>query len=322
MVDVVVSSDNLVVVGGPTAIDVSVDVGTQGQRGSFIFTGQGKPSTLSLQSIQANDLFINLSQSDDEYLYLYQYGSVNGVMSWSKLLRLVPNTVLVNPVISFIGGEAHTILSPDGVVLYIIKGLLFPLSSVFSDGVVNISAQDINIQYNIHSDKPISSALNVIEVGNSFNLDIYDPLSMTYSNQDLDISFMALRANLSATELNLIGSDLVNTPISGYRTVHFLATLGGKSSAARYFNASDVNNTNNTISIPNHGAPTGTVVVYLNNGNPSISGLVNEQLYFINSVNQDNIEIMEYLNPTQKILIDASSTTGTHTLAALGGGIQ
>jgi hypothetical protein len=47
--------------------------------------------------------------SDFEYLFLYQYGSVNGVLSWSRVLRLIPNTAIANIPVVFLDGEARTI---------------------------------------------------------------------------------------------------------------------------------------------------------------------------------------------------------------------
>ena len=44
MVDILLSSDELSVFGGPASIDLNVDIGAQGIRGSYIFTGNGKPT--------------------------------------------------------------------------------------------------------------------------------------------------------------------------------------------------------------------------------------------------------------------------------------
>jgi hypothetical protein len=112
MVDVLMSNENLSVFGGPASIDVNVDFGAPGIRGSLIFTGPGKPTdalvTFSTPP-RPQDLYINLLPSDFEYLFLYQYGSVNGVLSWSKVLRLIPNTAIANIPVIFIDGQASRI---------------------------------------------------------------------------------------------------------------------------------------------------------------------------------------------------------------------
>jgi hypothetical protein len=113
MVDVLLSNENLSVFGGPASIDVNVDFGAPGVRGSLIFTGPGKPTdaTVSFPTPPApQDLYINLLPSDFEYLFLYQYGSVNGVVAWTKVLRLIPNTAIANIPVIFIDGIARTLV--------------------------------------------------------------------------------------------------------------------------------------------------------------------------------------------------------------------
>jgi hypothetical protein len=117
MVDILLSSEELSVFGGPASIDLNVDIGAQGIRGSYIFTGNGKPTDPDVQfsqEIKAYDLYINLKPSDLEYLFLYQYGSVNGVLSWSKVLRLIPNTALANIPVIFYEGQAVTFVAEPG----------------------------------------------------------------------------------------------------------------------------------------------------------------------------------------------------------------
>jgi hypothetical protein len=125
MVDILLSSDELAVFGGPASIDLNVDFGPQGQRGSLIFTGNGKPTDPDIQlvfnntvynsqSAQPFDLYINLNPDDFEYLFLYQYGFVNGVLTWSRVLRLIPNTAIANLPIIFYNGEAVTFTPAPG----------------------------------------------------------------------------------------------------------------------------------------------------------------------------------------------------------------
>jgi hypothetical protein len=120
MVDILIASENLSVFGGPSKIDVNIDYGAQGQRGTFIFKGPGKPTDPDIdfpQAIQPYDLYINENPSDFEYLFLYQYGNVNGVLQWSKVLRLIPNTALANIPVIFYNGEAVTFVAQDGVTI-------------------------------------------------------------------------------------------------------------------------------------------------------------------------------------------------------------
>jgi hypothetical protein len=111
MVDILLSSEELAVFGGPASIDLNVDFGPAGTRGSLIFTGNGKPTDPDVDlpnDVQPFDLYINLNPDDFEYLFLYQYGSINGVLTWSKVLRLIPNTAIANLPVIFYNGEAVT----------------------------------------------------------------------------------------------------------------------------------------------------------------------------------------------------------------------
>jgi hypothetical protein len=123
--EILVSSDQLAVFGGPSSIDLNVDYGPQGQRGSLIFTGNGKPTdpdvdlifnneVYNSQSAQPFDLFINLNPDDFEYLFLYQYGFVNGILTWSRVLRLIPNTAIANIPVIFYNGNAVTFTETSG----------------------------------------------------------------------------------------------------------------------------------------------------------------------------------------------------------------
>ena len=123
--EILLSSEELAVFGGPASIDVDVDFGPQGQRGTLIFTGNGKPTDPDIQlvfnntvynsqSAQPFDLYINLNPDDFEYLFLYQYGFVGGVLTWSKVLRLIPNTAIANLPIIFYNGEAVTFTPAPG----------------------------------------------------------------------------------------------------------------------------------------------------------------------------------------------------------------
>ena len=124
--EILLSSQDLAVFGGPASLDVNVDFGPQGQRGTLIFTGNGKPTDPDVdlifnnveynsQSAQPFDLFINLNPDDFEYLFLYQYGFVGGVLTWSKVLRLIPNTAIANLPIIFYNGQAVTFTPAPGV---------------------------------------------------------------------------------------------------------------------------------------------------------------------------------------------------------------
>lgn len=299
MVDVVVASDNVVVVGGPSSVNVALDIGPEGQRGSQIYTDLGKPTDVYLPDVQVNDLYINLKQSDSEYLYLYKYSSFNGVLSWSKVLRLVPNTVLNNPIVRFINGEAHTIIVASGNTV-VIKGLYFPLAALFPDGTLPISINDLNVQYSVFSSLDVSSGLQLDQIGLSFDVEIFNGTG--YDSQTVDFGGYYIRAFMTAKE--------ADSAINGFRTVNFLVTVGGKDVNASYFDASLIDDVTNSIYIPAHGIADGSQVIYLNNSNSDVSGLTNEGVYVAVLVDSNRISLID---PATLSVVDIAPTSLTET---------
>lgn len=104
MVDVVLSTDELTVLGGPDQIEVQLDFGPDGKRGSLIFVGNGNPNIVDIgQDPNIFDLYINLNPTDvnNEYLMIYQYIESLGTIQWQPLTKLMPNVYNDNISIDF-----------------------------------------------------------------------------------------------------------------------------------------------------------------------------------------------------------------------------
>lgn len=155
MTEVVFSNEELSVLGGPSELNVSLDFGPAGSRGTYIFTGDGKPTdpnvNISSASLPAQstpqifDFYINLKPSDNEYLFLYQYQNVNGVATWERILRLVPNTAIANIDVEFLNGQAVRRVNDQPL-----PGLIFPLNDFFSlDELGIINSANFNVQYTL-----------------------------------------------------------------------------------------------------------------------------------------------------------------------------
>lgn len=159
MAEVLLSSDELTVLGGPAQISVDVDFGPQGDRGSLILYGLGKPDEVVLpESPQVYDSYINLLNSDDEYLFMYQYiaGPNNGTPIWTRLFKLVPNFYSENLQRTF----------SDGLV-----ELAIPLAAIVpADLIGNYTAENFNVQVQILGQNPIAASVSVSEVVISNNL--------------------------------------------------------------------------------------------------------------------------------------------------------
>lgn len=177
MAEVLLSADDITVLGGPSIREVNLNFGPQGSRGSQIFVGLGQPNIPGVlgETPQIFDMYINLLASDEEYLYLYQYISVDGTPTWLRLLRLIPNTYLTNVTGDFDNGEFQVFIPVINVV---------PLS-----GVGNVTAANFNVQHTVVNDKPVASS---ITVGNLTTLDGLIVLPITITAAEFDGASWAL----------------------------------------------------------------------------------------------------------------------------------
>lgn len=192
MVDVLLSSDNIDVIGGTPRAEVTLSTGSKGERGSYILVGAGNPNDadtyIPVQTPKVYDMFINISSDNDpDYLYLFQYLSKDGIFQWVKLMRLVPNTFLDNYSGTFASGKMS-------ISIPIID--ILPLAS---SGVYQTS--NFNIQHTLINAYPTASSIKI------------DSLNM------LD---MTLNMTLTAIQFN--GTAWENVP-NGAGTVHLIVTV-------------------------------------------------------------------------------------------------
>ena len=159
MADVLLSSDDLLVIGGPTSIDLQLDYGSKGTRGSQIFLSNGNPNTAGniLDTPLINDLAINTSAADtEEYLYLYQYKYVDAVLAWHPYLKLLPNQFNANYSVVFTAGV--------GTVTLEIPSIALPTTGAA------YSASNFNIQATVSNSSPTAVS---VEIGTVTPGDVY-----------------------------------------------------------------------------------------------------------------------------------------------------
>jgi hypothetical protein len=151
MAEVILSTEDITVLGGPSSINVDVDFGPEGTRGSQIFIGEGNPNEptteIGQDDIKVLDLYINLKTTDEDYLYVYQYVTENGIQSWKPFFDLVPNTKSLNSLATFTTG-ATTINVPINQI-------------VPSDLVATIEASSFNVQATIQNSLPVALAVEI-----------------------------------------------------------------------------------------------------------------------------------------------------------------
>lgn len=323
MADVVIANDDLVVLGGPSSVTVELDIGATGNRGSYIFTDVGKPTSENISftvTPQINDLYINLNPSDNEYLYLYQYKLDNAVLGWTKILRLVPNTVLANPVLKFINGEAHTSLTLAGTT-FVVRGLYFPLAGTLENADTEaLDYRDINLQYTVSSDSQVLAAADLKEINTTFDLEIFDPTIPGYITQTANLGSRFLYATLKVAEWD--GTNIA--AVNGYRKVDILATVGGRSEQVLDITAVTITDGGlfpGSLTVPNHGLAVGDKVAYLANGNTEIVGLTDQSDYFVAALvtgDEDNSFVLTADGVNPVILTDAT-VEGVQSILKFGG---
>ena len=157
-----VNIDELAIIAPPEIIDVSVDIGPTGQRGSKVFVGTGDPNlitssgTIFSETIYLNDLYINVSPGTD-YSYMYQYVSVPGTNQWETILK-------VNPALHARLDTTVDFTSGTGTVT-------IPISSIATVSGSPFVASDFNIQHNIKYSDLVSSSISNVQISGS-NLQI------------------------------------------------------------------------------------------------------------------------------------------------------
>jgi len=150
MAEVLLSSDDLTVLGGPAEISVDVDFGPQGDRGSIILYGLGKPNEVTLpETLQVYDTYINLLVSDDEYLFVYQFiAGAGGVPEWTRLTKLIPDSYAEN--------VSRTFDSSGEVDINV------PLSAIINYELVgSYTAEDFNVQCTVLNSNPTSLSVTI-----------------------------------------------------------------------------------------------------------------------------------------------------------------
>lgn len=110
MAEVILSTPELTVLGGPAEVRLDTNVGPAGSRGVFVFYGISNPNSPTATFIADPiifDLYILTDPSSDDYLQVFQYVNIDGIEQWIPTIKLTPNFYGTNRVLTFIEGEAE-----------------------------------------------------------------------------------------------------------------------------------------------------------------------------------------------------------------------
>lgn len=200
MTDATISAIDVTVFGGPSSIDVDVDFGTEGERGSRIYGVIADPrlaTTVKPFDSKIFDLALNVTPSAYDYLTIYQKVGADNE-AWIPLAELFPNVFSTKQTLEFVGGVA----SIDII-----------LNEVFTIEDQNYDVARFAVQHNIEdrvneTKRPVSSSIS---------------LAVNAVADD-----QVLTATIRAIEYNSTGGP-GGTPIwqnvIGDREVHVLATV-------------------------------------------------------------------------------------------------
>ena len=146
MPDVLLSNDDVTVLGPPSVVEVLVDIGPSGTRGSQVFVGVGDPNVINIgQTPLLNDLYINTSPGTD-YGYLYQYVAEPGGNTWIQILEVNPTLYSENHLTTYASGAAQIII---------------PIANIVTVTGTPLTAANFSVQYSISHDNPIASSMEI-----------------------------------------------------------------------------------------------------------------------------------------------------------------
>ena len=182
MPDVLLSNDDITVLGPPAVVELLVDIGPTGTRGSQVFVGVGDPNSITIgQTPILNDLFINTSPGG-ELGYMYQYVSEPGGDTWIKVLDLNPSIYSINYEAIFSAGTTS---------------ITIPISDIVDVTGAPLTADNFNVQHSITHTNPIASSISIPAlVGDGSNL-VVDITAVEYSSESGPAEWLELDGYLT-----------------------------------------------------------------------------------------------------------------------------
>jgi hypothetical protein len=178
MPDVVLNNDDVTVLAPPAIIEVLVDIGPQGTRGSQFFVGVGNPNSVNIgQTPNLNDLYINTSPGG-ELGYLYQYRSEPGGNVWVEVLDIYPSVYSENAQVTFESGTSEVII---------------PVADIVTVTGTPLVSENFSVQYSIAHTNPVASAMQIpalVGAGDNLviNLEAVEYAGATWSALDESVT--------------------------------------------------------------------------------------------------------------------------------------
>lgn len=178
MPEVLLSNDDITVLGPPPIVEVLVDIGPAGTRGSQFFVGVGNPNTVDIgQTPNLNDIYINTSPGG-ELGYLYQYQAQPGSNTWVQVLDIYPSVYSENAQVTFEAGSAEVVI---------------PVADIVTVTGTPLTSENFSVQYSIAHTNPVASAMQIpalVGEGDNLiiNLEAVEYASSTWSALDESVT--------------------------------------------------------------------------------------------------------------------------------------
>jgi hypothetical protein len=130
----IVQSDSITVFGPPEVIEVGLDIGPSGERGSVIYSGSGDPNintgAFINESAKVKDLYVR-TDAGGNYGVVYQYNSVPSGNEWQSVLKFQPSIYTTIEDLVFTSGSATVNI---------------PVADFYQDAPATLASTNISIQ--------------------------------------------------------------------------------------------------------------------------------------------------------------------------------
>lgn len=159
-IDVILEQPDIVVLGGPSNIQVQLDTGATGQRGSLIYVGSGLPTSSTIpnySSILPGDIYINIAQGQT-YLWMYQYIVKPGGNTWEPISSLG-----ISPYSAIYELNYGSITAGEGIISIPISSIIVTTST--------LTADNFAVTFSFEHSNPIAASIKT-KVVSSENLSI------------------------------------------------------------------------------------------------------------------------------------------------------
>jgi hypothetical protein len=197
MADILLSTEDLTVFGGPESVSLDLDIGPQGDRGSIIVGSNGNPQDANVnaaivQSLQALDIAIDYNPASTTYKTVFQRIATATGTQWTELFSLKTNYYSSIKDVTAVNG---TITVPP-----------INVTDIYGGSGLNIASEaSFNIQYSISSEAPSNPMAT----------------SLVVNELNTGPGFLALPLEIKGVEYN----GTTWEPITGPKRVHLFITV-------------------------------------------------------------------------------------------------